>query len=327
MRRREFITLLGNAAGWPIAALAQQTPGTLRRIGVLFPLSADDPEAKARLTAFQQTLEQAGWVDGRNVHFDIRWSSGSEIDGYAAELVALKPDVILANGSGALTPLLKVTRTIPIVFTVVPDPVGSGFVQSLARPGGNATGFINFEYALSAKWLELLHQVAPTASRAAVILDPTANYGTGQFDAIQAASPSLGFRLTPINIRDAVAMERDIVAFAQEANSGLIATASALAAANRDQLVGLASRLKLPSVFFARHFAAAGGLISYGPNFVDQFRLAAGYVDRILRGGKASDLPVQTPTRYELIINLKTAKALGIEVPPTLLGRADEVIE
>ena len=327
MRRREFITLLCITAGWPIAALAQQTPSTLRRIGVLFPLSADDPEAKQRLKRFQQTLEQVGWVDGRNVHFDIRWSSGSEIDRYAAELVALGPDVILANGSGALAPLLRVTRKIPIVFTVVPDPVGAGFVQSLARPGGNATGFINFEYALSAKWLELLRQVAPTVSRVAVVLDPTANYGIGQFDAIQGASSSLGFRLTPINIRDSVTMERDIVAFAQEANGGLIATASALAATNRDQLVGLTSSLRLPSVFFARHFAAAGGLISYGPDFVDQFRLAADYVDRILRGGKASDLPVQTPTRYELIVNLKTAKSLGIKVPPTLLARADEVIE
>jgi putative ABC transport system substrate-binding protein len=327
MRRREFITLLGVMSGWPIAALAQQTPGTLRRIGVLFPLSADDPEAKARLTAFQQTLEQAGWVDGRNVHFDIRWSAGSEINRYAAELVALGPDVILANGSGALAPLLKVTRSLPIVFTVVPDPVGAGFVQSLARPGGNATGFITFEYGLSAKWLELLRQVAPNVSRVAVVLDPTANYGRGQFDVIQAASSSLGFQLTPINIRDAVTMERDIVAFAQEADVGLIATASASAAANRDQLVGLASRLKLPSVFFARHFATAGGLISYGPDFVDQFRLAADYVDRILKGNKASDLPVQTPTRYELIVNLKTAKSLGIQVPPTLLGRADEVIE
>jgi putative tryptophan/tyrosine transport system substrate-binding protein len=327
MTRREFITLLGITAGWPIAAFAQQTPSTLRRIGVLFPLSADDPEAKQRLKIFQQTLEQVGWVGDRNVHFDIRWSSGSEIDRYAAELVALGPDVILANGSGALAPLLNVTRKIPIVFTVVPDPVGGGFVQSLARPGGNATGFINFEYALSAKWLELLRQVAPTVSRVAVVLDPTANYGIGQFDAIQDAALSLGFRLTPINIRDAAAMERDIVAFAQTANGGLIAAASALAATNRNQLVGLTSSLRLPSVFFARHFVAAGGLISYGPDFLDQFRLAADYVDRILKGGKASDLPVQTPTRYELIINLKTAKSLGIEVPPTLLARADEVIE
>jgi putative ABC transport system substrate-binding protein len=327
MRRREFITLLGGTAGWPITTLAQRTSGTQRRIGVLFPLSADDPEAKARLTAFQQALEQAGWFDGRNVHFYVRWSSGNEIVRHATELVALGPDVILANGSGALAPLLQATRALPIVFTVVPDPVGAGFVQSLARPGGNATGFITFEYGLAAKWLELLRQVAPRVSRVAVILDPTVNYGTGQFDVIQTASSSLGFRLTPINIRDAVALERDIVAFAQEANGGLIATASALAAANRDQLVGLAFRLKLPSVFFARHFAAAGGLISYGPNFVDQFRLAAGYVDRILRGGKASDLPVQIPTKYELFINLKTAVALGLEIPPTLLARADEVIE
>jgi putative ABC transport system substrate-binding protein len=326
MRRREFITLLGGAVLCPTITRAQQTL-TVQRIAVLFPLAANDPEAKARLTAFQRALAQAGWIDGRNVHFDIRWSTGSEIDKYATELVGLGPDVILANGSGALVPLLKVTRTIPIVFAVVPDPVGAGFVQSLARPGGNTTGFITFEYGMSAKWLELLRQVAPKVSRVAVIRDPTVTIGAGQFQVMEGASSSLGLQLKPIDIRDPSALERDIVAFAQEPHGGLIATASALAATNRDVLVGLASRLRLPSVFFARHFAAAGGLISYGPNFVDQFRLAADYVDRILRGQKASDLPVQTPTKYELFINLKTAKSLGLEVPPTLLAQADEVIE
>jgi putative ABC transport system substrate-binding protein len=328
MRRREFITLLGGSvAAWPLVARAQQ-PERMRRIGVLMALGPNDPEAAARITAFQKALRQAGWDDSR-VLIDIRWSAGDEnaIRQYAAELVALAPNVILANGNAAVAPLLMITRTVPIVFAIVPDPVGAGFVDSLARPGGNATGFMAFEYGLSAKWLELLKQIMPGVTRVAVIRDPALASGIGQFGAIQSVSPLLGIELSPINVRDTSEIERGIASFALSANGGLIVTSSALAAAHRDLIVMLAARHKLPSVYFARHFVTAGGLISYGPNFVEQFRRAAGYVDRILKGEKPSDLPVQTPTKYELIVNLKTATALGINMPSALLASADEVIE
>jgi putative ABC transport system substrate-binding protein len=328
MRRREFITLFGGSvAAWPLVARAQQ-PERMRRIGVLMALGVHDPEAAARITAFQKGLRQAGW-DDRNVLIDIRWSAGDEnaIRQHAAELVALAPDVILANGNAAVAPLLMITRTVPIVFAIVPDPVGAGFVDSLARPGGNATGFMAFEYGLSAKWLELLKQIMPGVTRVAVIRDPALASGIGQFGAIQSVSPLLGIELRPINVRDTSEIERGIASFALSPNGGLIVTSSALAAAHRDLIVMLAAKHKLPSVYFARHFVTAGGLISYGPNFVEQFRRAAGYVDRILKGEKPSDLPVQTPTKYELIVNLKTATALGINMPSALLASADEVIE
>jgi putative tryptophan/tyrosine transport system substrate-binding protein len=327
VRRRDVIGLLGAAIAWPLDAQAQQTSTKVRRIGVLFPLAIDDPEVKLRLTTLQQTLARAGWIEGRNVHFDVRWSTGDEIESYARELVELRPDVIVANGAGALVPLLKATRTIPIVFAVVPDPVGAGFVQSFAKPGGNTTGFITFQFGLSAKWLELIKQAAPKVSRVAVVQDLAYANGRGQFEVMQSASPSLNIELTPIDIRDVPTVQRDIIAFAERPNGGLIATANALAMTNRDLLVGLASRLKLPSVFFASHFAEAGGLISYGPNFADQFRLAADYVDRILKGANVSELPVQTPTKYDLFINMKTARSLNLQISPTLLAQADEVID
>jgi putative ABC transport system substrate-binding protein len=328
MRRREFIAGFGMAATWPLAARAQQ-PKTQRRIGVLMVLGKDDPEAKARITAFQEGMRQAGWVEGRNIQIETRWSAGNENDvrRYAEEIVALAPDVILANGNAAVAPLLNATRSVPIVFAIVPDPVGAGFVENLARPGGNATGFIAFEYGLSAKWLELLKEIAPKVTRAAVLRDPALASGTGQFGAIQSVSSSLGVELSPINVRDASEIERAIVEFARFQNSGLIVTSNALVAAHRNLIVALAAKHKLPAVYFARHFVSAGGLISYGPDYVDQFRRAAGYVDRILKGEKPSDLPVQTPTKYELIINLKAAKALDIEMPSTLVARADQVIE
>jgi putative ABC transport system substrate-binding protein len=329
MRRREFITLFGGAAAaWPVAVRAQQ-PATQRRIGVLMVLGKDDPEAKARITAFQQGLQDAGWVEGRNMQIETRWSAGNEIDvrRYAEELVSLGPDVILANGNAAVAPLLIATRSIPIVFAIVPDPVGAGFVESLAQPGGNATGFVSFEYGLSSKWLELLKEIAPRVTRAAVLRDPALASGTGQFGAIQSVSSSLGVELSPINVRSAPEIERAIVEFARFQNAGLIVTANALVSAHRDLIVALAVRHRLPAVYAARHFVSAGGLVSYGPDFIDQFRRAAAYVDRILKGEKPSSLPVQTPTKYELIVNLKAAKALGIEIPATVLARADQVIE
>jgi putative ABC transport system substrate-binding protein len=329
MRRREFITLFGSAAAaWPVAVRAQQ-PATQRRIGVLMVLGKDDPEAKARITAFRQGLQDAGWVEGRDMQIETRWSAGNEIDvrGYAEELVSLRPDVILANGNAAVAPLLNATRSIPIVFAIVPDPVGAGFVESLARPGGNATGFVSFEYGLSSKWLELLKEIAPRVTRAAVLRDPALASGTGQFGAIQSVSSSLGVELSPINVRSASEIERAIVEFARFQNAGLIVTANALVSAHRDLIVALAVKHRLPAVYAARHFVNAGGLVSYGPDFLDQFRRAAAYVDRILKGEKPSSLPVQTPTKYELIVNLKAAKALGIEIPATVLARADQVIE
>ena len=328
MRRREFITLLGGAAAWPLAVRAQQSE-RMRRIGVLNPIPADHQEAPARTAAFQQGLQQLGWTVGLNVRIDYRWSGGDagNIRKHAWELVALAPDVILASGVAALGPLLEATRTVPIVFPLAADPVGAGFVESLARPGGNVTGFATSDYRFSGKWLELLKEIAPGVTRAAVIRDPSISAGMGMFGAIQSMAPSLGVEVSPINVRDAGEMERAIGAFARSSKGGLIVTPSGLATTHRDLVVTLAARHKLPAVYHARHFVAAGGLGSYGIDEIDQYRRAAGYVDRILKGEKPADLPVQEPTKFELAINLKTAKALGLEVPPTLLARADEVIE
>jgi putative tryptophan/tyrosine transport system substrate-binding protein len=329
MRRRIFIAgLAATTAAWPVAVRAQE-PERVRRIGVLVPLATDDPEARTRLTTFQQALQGLGWTDGRNVHIDTRFAAGNAADTrkYAAELAALAPDVILAVGSAGLPPVLQATRTVPIVFVVVPDPVGSGFVHSLSRPGGNATGFMMFEYNLCGKWLELLKEIAPGVTRAAVLRDPTLPAGIGQFAVIQSVAPSVGVDVIPVNLGDAAEIEREVVAFAQSANGGLISTASALSAVHRDLIITLAAQHKLPAVYQERNYVAAGGLISYGPNFLDQFRRAAGYVDRILKGEKPADLPVQAPTKYELVINLKTAKALGLTIPSSVLSRADEVIE
>ena len=329
MRRREFITLFsGAAAAWPLAARAQQ-PERMRRIGVLITTAADDPEGQARLAAFVQGLQQLGWIDGSNVRIETRWPAGNADDTrrFAAELLALAPDVILAPGSATVGPLLQATRAVPIVFVHVPDPVGAGVVDSLARPGGNATGFTGFEYGFSGKWLELLKQIAPGVTRAAVIRDPAITAGIGQWGAIQAVAPSVGVQVSPINARDAGEIERTIIAFARSSKGGLIVTGSGLAGFHRDLIITLAARHKLPAVYFERFFVTAGGLISYGPDLVDQYRRAAGYVDRILKGEKPADLPVQAPTKYELVINLKTAKALGLDIPPMLLARADEVIE
>jgi ABC-type uncharacterized transport system substrate-binding protein len=366
MRRREFITLIGGAAaGWPLAAQAQR----MRRIGVLVAVG-DDPESRGRITAFVQALQELGWTEGRDIRIDARWGGGDpdRFRRYAAELVALAPDVILVSGGSGVGPMLQATRTVPIVFVQVTDPVGAGFVDSLARPGGNATGFTHFEYGISAKWLELLKQIAPGVTRAAVLRDPAIASGVGQFAVIQSVAPPLGVELTPVNVRDAEEIERAVTAFAQAAlasgasgqrgnsiarahsasedareragntrpepgssargsNGGLIVTASALAVVHRDLIITLAARHKLPAIFPFRFHVTGGGLISYGPDTVDPHRRAAGYVDRILKGEKPADLPVQAPTRYELVINLKTAKALGIDVPPALLVRADEVIE
>jgi putative ABC transport system substrate-binding protein len=329
MRRREFITLLGGAAiAWPLAARAQQGE-RMRRIGVLMNTAADDPEGQARMAAFQQGLQQLGWSNGRNVRIDTRWSAGDakDIRKYAAELVALAPDVILTTGAATVGPVQQATRTVPIVFTSVPDPVGAGFVDSLARPGGNATGFIAFEYGMSAKWLELLKEIAPRVTRVAVIRDPAIAAGIGQFGAVQSVAPSFGVEVSSVNVRDAGEIERGIAAFARSANGGLIVTTSALALVHRDLIIALSARHNLPAIYTGRHFVTGGGLISYGPDRVDQYPRAAAYVDRILRGEKPADLPVQAPTKYELAINLKTAKALGLNVPQALLARADEVIE
>ena len=301
----------------------------MRRIGMLLAAAADDPEQQARVGAFLQGLQQSGWTIGRNVRIDTRWGgvNADDIRRHAAELAALAPDVILAQGAAAAAPLLQATRTVPIVFVWVADPVAAGYVDSLARPGGNATGFSQVEYGLSGKWLELLKEIAPGVTRAAVIRDPAISSGLGQFGAIQSVAPSLGVEVSPINVRDAAEIERAVAAFARSSNGGLIVTGSALAAFHRDLIIRLAARHKLPAVYYRRGYVTDGGLISYGPDVIDQFRRAAGYVDRILKGEKPADLPVQAPTKYELVINLKTAKALGLEIPPTLLARADEVIE
>jgi putative tryptophan/tyrosine transport system substrate-binding protein len=329
VNRREFITLVGGAAlGGPIAARAQQ-PDRMRRVSVLMPSAKEDPEANARVAAFLQGLQEVGWTDGRNVRIEYRWGSGDagQIPKYAEELVALAPDVILAQGSSTAGPLLQATRAIPIVFVIVPDPVSAGFVDSLARPGGNATGFLMFEYGISAKWLELLKQIAPGVMQVAVLRDPTLTASVAQLAAIQSVAPSFRVELTPVNVRDAGEIERGITKFARGSNGGLIVTASPLATAHRDLIIQLAAQYKLPAVYFERYCVTGGGLMSYGPHFVDQFRQAAGYVDRILKGEKPADLPVQAPTKYELVINLTTAKALNLTVPSTLLATADAVIE
>ena len=328
MRRREFITLLGGAAAaWPVAARAQER---VRRIAVLQGGGdRDDPRSQPNTAAFLQALQQLGWTDGRNVRIDYRWPAGDadKARKYAAELVALAPNVIVAVSTASLAPLLQATRTVPIVFVGIIDPVGAGFVDSLSRPGGNATGFLLFDYDLSAKWLELLKQIAPGVTRAAVLRDPAIASGIGQFAVIQYVAPSVRVEVSPVDVRDAPAFEPALAAFARSGNSGLIVSGSPLSLVHRERIVALAARHKLPTVYFQRTFVTGGGLISYGPDIVDEFRRAAGYVDRILKGEKLSDLPVQAPTRYELVINLKTAKALGLDIPPSLLARADEVIE
>ena len=329
LTRRGFITLLGiSALTWAHAVCAQQ-PEPIRRVGVLHSTAADDPEGQARMAAFLQGLQQAGWTIGRNLTIYTRWgrANADEIRKYAEELVALAPDAILATGSVTLGPLLQVTRVVPIVFAYVPDPVGAGFVDSLARPGGNATGFTPFEYSIGGKWLELLKQIAPGVARAAVLRDPAISTGIGQFGAIQAAAPSAGLDVSPINMRESAEIERSFAAFAGAGKGGLIVTGSALAVAHRALIIKLAAQHKLPAVYFQRVFVSDGGLISYGPDLVDQFRRAAGYVDRVLKGEKPADLPVQGPTKYELVINLKTAKALGLDIAPSLLALADEVME
>jgi ABC-type uncharacterized transport system substrate-binding protein len=329
MRRRAFIKLFcGSAAAWPLAARAQQSE-RLRRIGVLMPWPANDAEGQSRLTAFTKALPQLGWIDGQNIRIDYRFGDGKAetMRKYAAELVVLAPDVILASSSGALAPLLEATRTIPIVFAGTADPVAAGYVENLARPGGNATGFTVYEYSIGGKWLELLKQVAPQVTRVAVLRESGIAAGPGLFGAIQALPPSFGLELRPIDVRDAAEIERGITTFGQGSNSGMIVSGSPAQSAHRDLITSLAAKHRLPAIYNARFFAAAGGLISYGADFNDQSRRAASYVDRILKGEKSVDLPVQAPTKYELVINLKAARALGLTVPPTLLARADEVIE
>ena len=329
MKRREFITLLGGAAaGWPLAARAQQGE-RVRRIGVLMALAADDPDAQIRITAFLQGLQQLGWTAGHNLQIETRWATTDtdSLRRHATELAALAPDVIVAgSGTATIAPLLQATRTVPIVFTVAVDPVGAGFVASLARPGGNATGFTNYEYGMSGKWLELLKEIAPRVTRAAVLRDPSIASGIGQFAAIQAVAPSLRIELTAVDVRDADETERAVTAIARSANGGMIVTPSPVASHHSNRIIALAARHRLPAIYAWRFYAAAGGLVSYGADLVDHYRLAANYVDRILKGEKPADLPVQAPTKYELVINLRAAKTLGLTVPETLLARADEVI-
>src|SRR5262245_20220091 len=332
MKRRAFITLLGSAAAmpsflWPRAARAQQQ--RVRRLGVLMNIAADDPDAQVRLAALLQGLQQLGWTVGQNIQIDYRWGGGSAelMRKYAVELVALAPDVILVHFSTALAPLLEATHTVPIVFAVVADPVGAGYVDSLARPGGNATGFTNFEYTIAGKWLELLKDVAPGVTRAAVLRESAIAAGPAQFGAIRAVAQSLGVEVRPVEVRDGGEIERAIAAFARSADDGMIVTGSPASIVHRRLIVALAARHRLPAVYNTRIFATGGGLISYGPDLPDQFRRAASYIDRILKGEKAADLPAQAPTKYELVINLKTAKTLGLEIPTSVLARADEVIE
>jgi ABC-type uncharacterized transport system substrate-binding protein len=331
MKRREFITFIGSAAAttsWPLAARGQQNE-RIRRIGVLMGQAADDLQGNARAVAFMQALQKLGWVESRNVQIDVRWSAGDagKIHRDALELVALGPEVIIASGSATVGPLLQATNSVPIVFVVVPDPVGAGFVDSLSRPGGNTTGFTIFEYSIGAKWLELLKEIAPRIKRVAVLRDAAIAAGVGQFGAIQSAAPALGVELTPVNVRDAGEIERAVATFARLPDGGLIVTGSSLAAVHRDLIVMVAARNSLPTVYYEKFFVSAGGLLSYGPDLLDQHRAAATYVDRILKGEKPADLPVQAPTKYELAINLKSAKTLGLSIPAPLLARADEVIE
>jgi putative tryptophan/tyrosine transport system substrate-binding protein len=329
MRRREFIAGLGGAAAWSVVGRAQSKPKSMRHVAALMPFSANDPQAQNRNAASLQGLQQLGWIVGQNVQIDYRWSAASEDDTrkYAAELVALAPDVIFASGTAALGPLRRVTRTVPIVFVLIPDPVGAGFVDSLARPGGNITGFSNLDYGIGAKWLELLKEIAPNTKRVAVLRDPAVAAGLGLWAAIQSVSPAVAIEASPINMLDAAEIDRALAIFARGPNGGLIVTGSALTVLHRDLIIALAARYRLPAIYYERYFVETGGLISYGSNVIEEFRLAAGYVDRILKGEKPADLPVQTPTKYELVINLKAAKAIGLTVPSTLLARADEVIE
>jgi len=328
VRRRDFISLLGGAAAWPLAARAQQRD-QVRRIGVLAPAAANDPVWQARIGAFQQALALLGWIIGRNVQIDTRWATtdAAAIRREAEELAALAPDVILAAGHSSAAPLLQATRTLPIVFVMVQDAVAAGFVDSLARPGGNATGFTSWEFSMGAKWLELLKQIAPGLTRVAVLRDASQGFAVSQFVAIQTVAPSLGVEVIPVNMRDPGEIEQSVDAFARAPNGGLIPIPSAAAVRHRDLIITLAARRKLPAVYWERLFVAAGGLISYGPDLVDQFRQAANYVDRILKGDKPADLPVQAPTKYGTVLNLKTAKALGLDIPASVLARADEVIE
>jgi len=327
--RRELLAALGGAAAaWPLAARAQQH-GQMRRIGILLPATANDAQYQARVGAFLQALALLGWTIGRNVQVDTRWATANvaEVRRHAAELVALAPDVILAHGGGPVAAVQQATHTVPIVFPIAGDPVGSGLVDSLARPGGNATGFLEFEYSMAGKWLELLKEIAPSVNRAAVLRDTTLGTGAGQFAAIQAVAPLLRMEVIPVNVQKAAEIERAIATFARSSNGGQIVTGGGATQLHRDLIITLAARHKQPAVYNERTFVAGGGLISYGPDYLDQYRLAAGYVDRILKGEKPADLPVQAPTKYELVINLKAAKALGLEIPPTVLARADEVIE
>jgi putative ABC transport system substrate-binding protein len=329
MRRRQFIALVGGAAvAWPMVLRAQQGE-RMRRVGVLMNTTSSNPDMQGGLAIFQKALQQSGWTNGGNIRFEIRWAGGEahEIRRHAAELVALKPDVILSTGTAGMGPLLQATRVVPIVFNGVADPVGAGYVESMASPGGNTTGFIQFEYTLSGKWVELLKEIAPELKRVAVLRDHDIASGVGQFAVIQSVAPSAGVEVRAINVRDAGEIERAIAKFASSPNGGLILTASAWAVVHRDLIIALAARYKLPAIYYRRYFATIGGLVSYGYEIIEQFRGAASYVDRILKGEKPADLPVQAPNKYELVINLKTAKALGITVPATLLSRADEVIE
>ena len=328
MQRRAFMGHVVGAAVWPVVAQAQQ-PERMRRIGVLLSTAADDPESAARIASFLQGLQQLGWIEGRNLRIDIRWAAGDAelYRKYAAELVALAPDIILASSSPTVAALQAATSTVQIVFAHAVDPVGAGFVDSLARPGGNATGFVLFEYGISAKWLELLKEIAPALKRVAVLRDPTTAAGMGQFGAIQSVAPSFGIEINPVSLRDPGEIERGVTAFAASPNGGLIITAAPLGTLHRKLNIALAARHKLPAIYSSRFFAAEGGLVYYGPDLTDQYRRAAGYIDRILKGEKPANLAVQAPTKYEMAINLKTASALGITVPPTLLNRAHEVIE
>jgi len=328
MRRRDFIGVVVGLAAWPIAARAQKRE-EIRRIGVLMNRSADDPQGQARLLAFRHALQQLGWSDGYNMRIETRWGE-DDVERerkYAAELVALAPDVILASGSLSVAALQRVTHTLPIVFAAVSDPVGAGFVDTLSRPGGNTTGFMLFEYSLSGKWLELLKQVAPRVTQAGIVRVPNLPSAAAEFASLQAVARYIGVEITPLNIRDPGQIERAVAAFARSANNGLILPPSASGSVHRNLIITLAARYKLPAVYTYRFAVTEGGLISYGPDAVDQFRRAASYVDRILKGEKPGNLPVEVPTKYELVINLKAAEALGLEVPTTLLARADEIIE